>query len=941
MSADLLLERQTELKSAEAALRQAAAGEGALLLVEGPAGIGKTRFARAVVDSAASLGFAVHWADGDELERGFAYGVLRQLLSSMLKPLSSAARAAALQGPAASAARILTGTALRNDADFGAALAFDYGFYRLLHELAAGCPRLVCVDDAHWADVRSLQALRFASRRSGDLPLVTVLTYRRPEDPERTDLLGRLMTSAGCTRLVLPPLGVDAISELADSVLTEKPDADLAQRLLRRTGGNPFLVRELLIAAQDGEPDAGGSGPADLDQLIPERVVRSIRRRIAAAGKDAGRLADAVAVLGEATVRDASRLAGLAEPDAVAAADRLETAGILAAGISLHFVHPILRQAVRAGIPSAAAALAHARAARLLADAGAPLGRIAAHLLEALPRDDPWAAGTLLTAARREEQRGSAETAVPLLTRAVAEPPPPHQRLEATLALAKAQARTRHPDAATTAYRALELAEGSHGEAAARLQLVRTLGLAGDFQSALDLLGDPKSHPDGLDPDLALQAEAELLGVARLHGATHEHALARLDALAPRAVPARPASVVLLANLALSALERNEPPDRIAGLAELALSQGWLIGEGSFQLIYAVSSLLWLDRLDAAERACRAAVDEARQTGAASLAVLAHALRSRLNLRRGRVPDAAADARVYADLILAEPPSEGIPFARSHLANASLELSELDEAERVLADPSPRERAGDNPYYLDSRGRLCLATGDPAAALENFLACGRVLALRGGVDTPTMFPWRSQAALALVQLGKGERARQLADEELDLATAGGVVGAIGDAMVTVALLEGGDAGLDRIRAAVDLLEDSPRVLIRIRALIELGAMLRRNRQPTQARRPLSSALDMAHHHGATALAERAWEELVVAGGRPRRPALTGLAALTPSERRVAQLVGNGFTNRQVADALFVSPRTVAAHLTHIYQKLGHAGRDELRAYLAESSAWQP
>lgn len=328
-------------------------------------------------------------------------------------------------------------------------------------------------------------------------------------------------------------------------------------------------------------------------------------------------------------------------------------------------------------------------------------------------------------------------------------------------------------------------------------------------------------------------------------------------------------------------------------------------------------------------------MDAAGQTGSVSLSTLAHSLRSQLNLRRGHVIDAAADARICADLTLADTPAPGTSYARAHLADALMERAEHDEAERVLDDAHPRERAGENPYHLFSRGRHRLDRGDPAAALRHFIACGRVLADRGGVDTPTMFPWRSHAAQALVQLGDRQGARGLAEDELALATEGRVAGAIGRAQTTLGLIERGDGGLERLHSAVEILADSPRLLVRICALIELGAMTRRSGQRTRARGPLKAALDMAHRHGAIALAERAREELVVAGGRPRRAAATGLAALTPSEHRVAQLVGRGHTNREIADMLFVSPRTIATHLTHIYQKLGHTDRDELTAFLAD------
>jgi hypothetical protein len=626
--ADLLLERQDELERAEAALIRAADGDGVVLLVEGPAGIGKTRFAQAVAEIAESTGFEVHWAAADEFERGFAYGVLRQLLVSMLGRPGLSDYSTAPDDPAAGAVRVLQGADRHGVEDGGEeAFAVDYGFYRLLHDLSDRRPRLVCVDDVHWADVQSLRALSFACRRAAGVSAAVMFTYRRSGDRDLDDLLERMTSAPNRTRLVLPPLGPGGVSVLAGSVLRHEPGADFCEHLLRLTGGNPFLVREMLAAAQAREPEGALPAPADLEQLVPAPVVESVRRRIAAIGESAERLAAAVAVLGEAQLRDAAHLAELDETDAVTAADRLAGAGVLSVGSVLRFVHPISRGAVRTQIPAAQAALAHARAARLLDQVGAPLEHVAAHLLEALPRADPWAAATLLNAAQREERRGSPSTAVPLLARAASEPPPPEQRLEVTLALAKAQVKTHHPEAVATAHRALDLAVEPREKAEARLQLIRTLGLSGDFRAGLDLLADQTTAGDVLDPDLALEAETELLGVARLHGAYHDEVLARLDALASRASPVRPASVVLLANLALSALERNKSPSRIAHLAELALSQGWLIREGSFQLVYAVTTLIWIDRLEAAGRACDTAVDAAAKSGSVSLSILAYALR--------------------------------------------------------------------------------------------------------------------------------------------------------------------------------------------------------------------------------------------------------------------------------------------------------------------------
>jgi DNA-binding CsgD family transcriptional regulator/tetratricopeptide (TPR) repeat protein len=406
------------------------------------------------------------------------------------------------------------------------------------------------------------------------------------------------------------------------------------------------------------------------------------------------------------------------------------------------------------------------------------------------------------------------------------------------------------------------------------------------------------------------------------------------------ALPPRPTSVVLLANLALTALERSETPERIAQLAQLALSEGWLIDSGSFQFAYAGEALMFIDRLAEAKTACDAAVEAAQRRGSVMLSTVAHGLRSNLNVRRGAVAEAEADARISYQLSVELTdrglPASGVPFGRAHLANALIARGEWDEAGRVLADAEPDERAEENPFFLERRGWFRLEQGDAAAAITDFLECGRSLERRGGVDTPSMLPWRSSAALALLQVSDEGRATELASEELVLSRKQQVTGAIAEALIVVGIIEGGEQGIRRLREAVDILRGSPRVLTRIRALTELGSMLRRNRERQAARAVLVTALDLAHRHGATALAHRAREELVIAGGRPRRPAVEGVEALTPSERRVADFAAQGLTNRQIAGRLFISARTVSAHLTPVYQKLGVVSRADLSARLEES-----
>ena len=198
-----------------------------------------------------------------------------------------------------------------------------------------------------------------------------------------------------------------------------------------------------------------------------------------------------------------------------------------------------------------------------------------------------------------------------------------------------------------------------------------------------------------------------------------------------------------------------------------------------------------------------------------------------------------------------------------------------------------------------------------------------------GGRTPAVYSGRSPAALALLELAEREEARRLADEEVELARQWGAPRGLGKALRTAGLAEGGEAGLALLREAAEVLEDSPAVLERARALTELGAALRRSNRRADARDPLRRGLELAHSCGAKPLAERAHAELVATGARPRRLVLTGLDSLTPSERRVAAMAAEGMTNRDVAQALFVTPRTVEMHLSSVYRKLGISSRSQL------------
>jgi DNA-binding CsgD family transcriptional regulator len=222
--------------------------------------------------------------------------------------------------------------------------------------------------------------------------------------------------------------------------------------------------------------------------------------------------------------------------------------------------------------------------------------------------------------------------------------------------------------------------------------------------------------------------------------------------------------------------------------------------------------------------------------------------------------------------------------------------------------------------------------------VEDMLAYGKAGPALGYHGTGTVVPWRSNAALGLLALGERDHARRLAIEELDVYRDSGVARGFGVALRALALIDGGDREIELLQEAVAVLESSYARLEHARALVDLGAALRRRRRRTDARKPLHEALDLAHRCGATALVTRARDELAATGARPRRLVLSGIDALTASERRIARMAAEGLSNKEIAQALFVTVKTVETHLGHAYQKLDIASRSDLPQALAHAQA---
>jgi ATP/maltotriose-dependent transcriptional regulator MalT len=352
-----------------------------------------------------------------------------------------------------------------------------------------------------------------------------------------------------------------------------------------------------------------------------------------------------------------------------------------------------------------------------------------------------------------------------------------------------------------------------------------------------------------------------------------------------------------------------------------------------------VVGLLATDAVDLGMTHLERALAEARARGSIPAIAYLIAHRGWFHARAGGIAEAEADARAALELLGEHSIKHGRRFALALLVEASIESGELDAAEKVLAESGlaidiPAGLADND--LLGARAALRLARGDARAAIGDWLEFGR-RDERWGAANPLGSRWRSRACFALAALGENERARQMAAEELDRARRWGTESGIGMALRAFALIVDDETSIERLREAVNVLEQAPSKLEHARALVDLGAALRRANRRAEARVPVRDGLALARHCGAAALVERAGIELRAAGGRSSDAAALGQQRLTVSERRVAELAAQGQSNPQIAQALFVTRKTVETHLGHIYAKLAISGRSELgRALSAES-----
>ena len=922
-----LVERDREVAALDALVDAATRGDGRAVLIEGPAGIGKSALLADARRRAGDVGALVLAGRGSELEREFPFGVVRQLFEAMVTSGERSERA--LAGAAAPAAAVFGAPDAATDGDVS--FAALHGLYWVALNLAADQPLVLAVDDLHWCDRPSLRFLAYLARRLEGQPILIPATVRSGEPGTDATLLGEIAQDPATVSVRPAALSASAVGELVRERLGAEADDPFCTACHSATGGNPLFLRQLLTALETDRVRPDAAHAEVVLEIGPRAVSRTVIMRLSRLSADAIAVARAVAVLAEsATLPVVAALTGLDEPRVADATGALARAEILRPDLPLGFVHGLVRDAVYQELPLGERELQHEHAARVLRDAGAPPEQVAAHLLSAPHRGQEWVTTLLRDAGRAAVARGAAESGVAHLRRALAEPAPGEWRPGLLLELGLAEGMTDGPAAVEHLGEAFERLADPPARALAAHALARALLFTGSPAEGAALAERAAEElPEELEDDRrGLTAFALAAGYFGVGG---ERTLRRFDAY--RALPAPDSGAgerMLAAPAALwwgycgegSAAE-------CAALARAALHGGVLTAADNGLLSIPGVVTLALAEDAAADSAWEVAQVDAHRRGSLHAISSLHLWHGFALLLQGDL--AAAEESLREAQIEFEAWGFGDVarmYTGAFLASALLERGRLAEARtlleggRAMLDDSDGAR-----YWRAIEIELLVAEGRHEEVVSRSADYAR---RHGHVVLPAVAHWRSATARALDALGRRDEAIALAEAELADARRWGAPGTVGPVLRVLGGLRRETALLEE---AVELLERSRARLEHAKALADLGTALRHERRPSDAREPLRRALELADACSAGALVEHVRAELYATGARPRTAALGGVDALTASERRVAGFAAAGQSNRDIAQALFVTPKTVEVHLSSAYRKLGIRSRRELAGAL--------
>jgi DNA-binding CsgD family transcriptional regulator len=952
-----ILERDEDLSRCSAVLDAVRNRAGAVIVVEGSAGIGKSELVARVCAEAAVRGVTPLAVRGNQRDQTLAFGAVRTLLARWVASREPRDRQDLFNG-AAAFARVPLGLPLGPPHGQGGGPDSVIGLTEALYWLVVnacdllgtgrGEPGLLfAVDDAHWLDEESLSWLEFLSDRLAGLPLVLVVAYR-PHEPGPTPALRRIALRAAQT-VRLRPLSPDAVRTIIGRSLAaartrraddQPPDNAFCAAFAQHSGGNPFYLRWMLdLARERGLAPTAGSAE-QVGTLTPRHVVAYLNELLTGLGPAARRLAQAVAVLGPGCALD--RVAVLAElplAEAKREYDRLCDASILAPDPQLDFCHPIIRGAIYEDIDRSRRSDGHLAAARQLHYEGADPDAVAAHLVQVRAAADPWVVDRLSSAAAGAMATGLSSMAARYLQRAVGEPPPPVDRCRVRLRYGQALALGQVAAALPELLAAYQQADDESLRTEAAVALAKTYGYADRLADSVRLLDGAIDRCT--DDRLRDQLITEQLLWATWWGddparADRMHLLDRIAApLAGTTYQQR----MLIAMHAWSLVQRGRPHAAALTAIEPVIRRGVVfadLDEGMELATMTAFVHMYSGPVGVAHALFEQAIGEFDQQGwRGTHLAFAHANLANAALRQGRLADAIADADIA--LRLADRSGEGTPaewFATGTLIEALVARGDPERAALISTNRRYAEQQPDAfvlPVPRAVLGALHLARRDTTRAIDSLRAAGRHLD-QASIANPAVCPWRFDLALALRHSAPDE-AHAVAAEAQRRADAFGDPTTRGRAMRSRAALDP-DSPIELLQESADVLREAANRYEYAGTLAELGTALIRAGHPRDARQPLTDALALADECGALSLRTAVSQRLVQAGGAATPARRT--STLHPREQRAAHLAAQGRSDAEIAHAMVLGLDTVADLLRGARDKLAATSRAELRRILDDS-----
>jgi len=799
-------------------------------------------------------------------------------------------------------------------------------------ELADRRPVVLGIDDVQHTDSLSLLWLLHLTNRLHSSRLLVVLTERTDAQPSGTPLHTELLRQPHCRRISLDALSLPGVQILLETRLDDEVAAELAPACAMLSGGNPLLVRAVLedyltISART----IHGVEPPRLTpgEAFGHTVLACLHR----CGPEVERIASGIAVLGD--LSSPELLGALVEVGTEAAEHAMQTLNAIGLLHLDRFRHPVARAAVLNHLSPGYRGELQRRAARLLHDEGVAATTVAEHLVAAGGNPGEWAVSVLRETAVQAISSDQASLAMDCLDLACRICSDSRQRAELTIMLAGAQFRanpsvpTRFVARLTTALREGDL-RGSHAVAA--IEYLLWYGKTSEAEQALHQL---LSTPEAAESETVSALRAFRLWVS----SSYPWLLTRMPRQGTAAAIDLPMSAVTAGNdqllHAASALTTvlSLGPLQAAVTAADQVLQSSQLGHATLDTVgTALSALVYADRLDIAGPWCDRLLAEASTRADAIGEALFATISAETALRKGDLPMAETHARRALTLVPPESWGVAVGSLLATLVLATTGMGKYDEAEWALGQRVPdatfRTRFG--VQYRYARGHYYLAVGSLRAALSDFQGCGEQL-IEWGIDQPGLVPWRVDAAWALFGLGKVERARKLADEQL-LRQGTGASRTRGMALRVLAATSGVKDRPRLLRQAMEVLHACGARLELAKTLGDLGSANYTMREPDRARLLTRRAWQLARSCEAEPLCHALM---------PNRPTTIkaatdrggddqdAIVSLSDAERRVAGLAAQGLTNREIARRLYVTVSTVEQHLTRAYRKLKVNRRTDL------------